>query len=144
MKPYRVQWNEALLAAWSILTLSIVTGLVQNEWQGRLVPPRGPFRAALSVPGLDAGVAQGLDACFLDVRGDLAYRQGHVAGAYNYDRLPDGPPRGRPLIVYCSSTCGRDQSIAVRLAGQGYSPVYVLRGGFESWTHRPIRQGDQP
>jgi len=77
---------------------------------------------------------------FMDVRDPGSYVAAHIPGAKRVDdssiqdflRTTD---RDRPVIIYCyhghSSLGG-----AAFLLEQGFSEVFSLRGGFESWRGR--------
>jgi rhodanese-related sulfurtransferase len=75
----------------------------------------------------------------VDVRGDEAYRQGHIAGAValDPDELPGyftrlGPPRDRPLVFTCFRGF-RSVAAAASIGRLGFSEVYSLAGGMERW-----------
>jgi rhodanese-related sulfurtransferase len=75
----------------------------------------------------------------IDVRGDEAYRQGHIAGAValDPDELPGyftrlGPSRDRPVVFACFRGF-RSVVAAAGIGRLGYREVYSLAGGMERW-----------
>lgn len=79
---------------------------------------------------------------WIDARVSTEYDQGHIPGALllNEDKWNEllGPvimaSNGKtPLVVYCDAHCNASLSVAQRLKKTGLDPVYLLKGGWESW-----------
>jgi len=83
---------------------------------------------------------------WVDARSQEEYDREHIPGAVllnedAWDELVEGALRdwipGQPIVVYCSKRdCQQSQKVAARLREVGVSPVYVLKGGWESWLTR--------
>ena len=76
-------------------------------------------------------------AVVVDIRDPQAYAAGHIIDATHLDNhsLHDFIAKAdldAPLIVACYHG-NSSQSAAAYLAGQGFSEVYSLDGGFELW-----------
>ena len=88
----------------------------------------------------DAGVL------FLDVRGEAAYNEGHVAGSEHLDVKGDGFTQeafnalvGAPdakVVIYCNGeNCTRSAHAAEKAVAWGFTKVYYFRGGFPDWNN---------
>src|SRR5579862_2319274 len=86
----------------------------------------------------------GAKALWIDARSKADYEAKHVPGALllnedDWDRLLepvlDEWSNDRVIVVYCSSLrCQASHEVAARLRDEvGLSPVYVLKGGWETW-----------
>lgn len=76
-------------------------------------------------------------ATVVDIRDQNSFNTSHIPQAHNLnnDNLPvflQQADRNQALIVYCYHGIS-SQSAADFLAGQGFSEVYSLDGGFEQW-----------
>ncbi|MCG7600641.1 thiosulfate sulfurtransferase GlpE [Halomonas sp. McH1-25] len=76
----------------------------------------------------------------VDIRDPLSYARGHIPGSRHLDNatvgtLLDESPRDRAMVVVCYHGHSSQQA-ATWLAGQGFSHVYSLDGGFTDWEHR--------
>ncbi len=75
-----------------------------------------------------------------DVRDQDSYDEGHIANAIHLSmaRLQEyceSVDKTKPVLVYCYHGIS-SQSVAQHLVEQGFSEVYSLIGGFETWkTH---------
>ncbi len=78
----------------------------------------------------------------VDVREYDEFAAGHLPGAINVPRgilefkigtVPQAADLHAPLLVYCR-TSGRAALSAVQLQKIGYTKVYSLAGGFETWS----------
>lgn len=97
------------------------------------------------VPSLNVRAAQnlGVPILWIDTRSEKEYQSGHIPGALwvdegQYESIMDELlNRWKPqtaLIVYCSSQkCSASRHVALRLKKTGFSPVYLLQGGWEVW-----------
>ena len=78
-------------------------------------------------------------AVIVDIRDPQSYANGHISGSLHLDNhsLPNfiaAADLDHPLIVTCYHGHS-SQSAAAYLANQGFSDVYSLDGGFETWRH---------
>lgn len=76
-------------------------------------------------------------AAIVDIRDQNSFNTSRIAQAHNLnnDNLPvflQQADRNQALIVYCYHGIS-SQSAADFLAGQGFTQVYSLDGGFEQW-----------
>ncbi|ABE58280.1 MULTISPECIES: thiosulfate sulfurtransferase GlpE [Chromohalobacter] len=76
----------------------------------------------------------------VDIRDPLSFSQGHIPGSQHLDNtsvagLLERTPRERPMVVVCYHGHSSQQA-ANWLAGQGFSDVYSLDGGFTDWAAR--------
>jgi rhodanese-related sulfurtransferase len=79
------------------------------------------------------------DAVVLDVRGDGAYRAGHILNAVHVPIDPLSTQakmlakyRGRPIIATCR-TGQRSAEALKTLRGLGFERLYTLSGGIAAW-----------
>lgn len=125
-----LQHNPTLVAVFGVVLLL----LIANELHGHFT----------SGPRLNPGAAVRLindrDALALDVRQPAEFKRGHLLGAVNIpgaklkDRIQElNKYKERPIIVYSGMSAGALEPVKL-LRGQGFSEVYALRGGINSWT----------
>lgn len=89
------------------------------------------------IPPEQAQALRHQGAVVVDIRDPQAYAAGHIKNATHLDNhsLHDFIAKAdldAPLIVACYHG-NSSQSAAAYLAGQGFSEVYSLDGGFELW-----------
>ena len=89
------------------------------------------------IPPEQAQALRDQGAVVVDIRDPQAYAAGHIKNAKHLDNhsLHDFIAKAdldAPLIVACYHG-NSSQSAAAYLAGQGFSEVYSLDGGFELW-----------
>ena len=89
------------------------------------------------IPPEQAQALREQGAVVVDIRDPQAYAAGHIKDATHLDNhsLHDFIAKAdldAPLIVACYHG-NSSQSAAAYLAGQGFSEVYSLDGGFELW-----------
>ena len=89
------------------------------------------------IPPEQAQALRDQGAVVVDIRDPQAYAAGHIKNATHLDNhsLHDFIAKAdldAPLIVACYHG-NSSQSAAAYLAGQGFSEVYSLDGGFELW-----------
>ena len=89
------------------------------------------------IPPEQAQALRDQGAVVVDIRDLQAYAAGHIKNATHLDNhsLHDFIAKAdldAPLIVACYHG-NSSQSAAAYLAGQGFSEVYSLDGGFELW-----------
>jgi rhodanese-related sulfurtransferase len=78
---------------------------------------------------------------FIDARLSEPYSNGHIQGAIpsnNYDNLLDelffNHSLDDPVVIYCdNSDCGLSEDLAVQLEMDGFSNLYVFKGGWGEW-----------
>ena len=73
-------------------------------------------------------------AQIVDIRDPHSYASLHVTGAQRLDFIA-AADLDAPLLVFCYHGHS-SQSAAAFLAGQGFSQVYSVDGGFENWRTR--------
>lgn len=82
-----------------------------------------------------------------DVRDLETYLGAHIPGAVHLsmDRLRgfcEATDKSTPILLYCYHGVS-SQAVAQHLIDQGFSEVYSLKGGFETWrSHYPIDATD--
>ena len=92
---------------------------------------------------LSAAVALGQEVLWIDARSSQEYEKRHISHAVllnedQWDQLLgdalDHWRPGQPVVVYCDSRfCKASLGVARRLREEGVNPVYVLKGGWETW-----------
>jgi len=78
---------------------------------------------------------------FIDARHISAYSEGHISGAFlsdNYDFLLDklffNHEMDDPIVIYCdNSECGLSEELAIQLELDGFSNLYIFKGGWGEW-----------
>lgn len=97
---------------------------------------------------LEAWLDAGQPLTLVDIRDPMSYAQGHIPGSRHLDNatvgdLLDAAPRERTLVVVCYHGHSSQQA-ADWLAGQGFTQVYSLDGGFTDWqVHHPHRVANE-
>lgn len=76
----------------------------------------------------------------VDIRDPLSFSRGHIPGSRHVDNatvgdLVDQAPGDQPMVVVCYHGHSSQQA-AEWLAGQGFTRVYSLDGGFVDWQVR--------
>ena len=99
------------------------------------------------IPPEQAQALRDQGAVVVDIRDPQAYAAGHIKNATHLDNhsLHDFIAKAdldAPLIVACYHG-NSSQSAAAYLAGQGFSEVYSLDGGFELWRATYPGETDQ-
>ncbi len=72
-----------------------------------------------------------------DVRDRDSYDEGHIVNAIHLtmavlQEFCESVDKSQPILVYCYHGIS-SQSVAQHLIDQGFSEVYSLAGGFETW-----------
>jgi len=87
---------------------------------------------------------EGKNVIIADVRDRDSYNEGHITKAI-YLSMPalqefcEMTDKSRPILVYCNHGIS-SRSVAQHLIDQGFSEVYSLLGGFETWKeHHPTQ-----
>ncbi|MBV4461670.1 thiosulfate sulfurtransferase GlpE [Pseudomonas sp. COR58] len=89
------------------------------------------------IPPEQAKALREQGAVVVDIRDPQAFASGHVTGSHHLDNhsVADfirNADLDAPTVVVCYHG-NSSQSAAAYLAGQGFSDVYSLDGGFELW-----------
>lgn len=98
----------------------------------------------LDIPTLEAWLDAERALTLVDIRDPMSYAQGHIPGSRRLDNDSVGAfieetSREHPLVVVCYHG-NSSQQAAAWLAGQGFTEVYSLDGGFTEWqSHHPGR-----
>ncbi|WP_337842940.1 rhodanese-like domain-containing protein [Rheinheimera sp.] len=120
-----------LTAAWVVLFLALVVSWMKSLTSK--IKQISPTELTMLVNRQDATV--------LDIRAEADFRKGHITGARNIQASQlqaAGLPglenqKDNPIIVVCQAGMSA-QSVAASLNKQGFSQVFVLQGGMNSWT----------
>ncbi|MFC4655426.1 MULTISPECIES: rhodanese-like domain-containing protein [Rheinheimera] len=120
-----------LTAAWVVLFLALVVSWMKSLTSK--IKQISPTELTMLVNRKDATV--------LDIRSDADFRKGHITGARNITASQiqaAGLPglenqKDNPIIVVCQAGMSA-QGVADSLNKQGFSQVFVLQGGMNSWT----------
>ncbi len=146
MRMIRVALRQAL----GIIAVALLPALLSAAFH-----PRKPMESRSDEIDLATVEGWGQTVLWVDARPMDEFREGHISGAIplnleQWDSLiaafldrwnPD-----QKIVVYCSSRdCDLSKQVADRLRENKISPVYVLRGGWESWVSRhgdAISKGD--
>jgi thiosulfate sulfurtransferase len=78
-------------------------------------------------------------AVFVDVRDPASFEAAHIPGATylndaNIQKFVDHTDKSKPIVAYCYHG-HTSLGAAAYLMDQGFTEVYSLIGGFESWRH---------
>ncbi|WP_296132772.1 thiosulfate sulfurtransferase GlpE [Pseudomonas sp. Ga0074129] len=89
------------------------------------------------IPAQHAQALRQQGAVVVDIRDPQSFAAGHISGSQHLDNYSlhafiSQADLDAPLIVTCYHG-NSSQSAAAYLAGQGFSDVYSLDGGFELW-----------
>lgn len=120
-----------LTAAWVVLFLALIVSLVKSLTSK--IKQISPTELTMLVNRQEATV--------LDIRADADFRKGHITGARNIPASQlqaAGLPglenqKDSPIIVVCQAGMSA-QGVAASLNKQGFSQVFVLQGGMNTWT----------
>ena len=112
-------------------------------------PRRPPWNREALAPGevtLATAEAWGAGTLWVDAPPVGAYEAGHAPEAVhtalvNWDadfpKFLDQWQPGQRVLVYCSAaSCHLAEEVAARLRQSRIEPVFVLKGGLESWRER--------
>jgi rhodanese-related sulfurtransferase len=114
-------------------------------------PHRPPWNHQAMAPGevtLATAEGWGAGTLWVDARPVAAYEAGHAPGAVHLDlvnwendfpKFLDQWQPGQRVLVYCSAaSCHLAEEVAGRLRQSRIEPVFVLKGGWETWReHHP-------
>lgn len=131
-----------------LLLLLPIPFAVLNAWLNPNTPPWNPMQLVEGEIVLEHLLEWEDDYILVDARAPEAYGAGHMPDAINlyageFDvqilNLLDVWSPDRSVIVYCDSRqCDASAEMAARLKEDfQMERVYVLKGGWESWTQAP-------
>ncbi|MEW6279540.1 MAG: rhodanese-like domain-containing protein [Candidatus Eremiobacterota bacterium] len=144
------------LESWTLVTLSLLLGLLYNQLSPVPLPVLGPveFEAGLGALSVEQVRSYlGLrKAVPVDARAHTAFLDAHLPGAGSlpsvefeaYAKQLSVVPKSTMLIVYCDDrSCGAEQRVARRLTHLGYYNVYTMPDGIRGWMARgyPVERG---
>jgi rhodanese-related sulfurtransferase len=158
---------QMLRQAGIMVLLAVVLGVLSNSFRQERIPLAQDWSSQARLEqGADTISEISLEearkaflsgrAVFLDARFPVAYREGHIRGAYNLpwesvEQLADGVladiPRDIMIITYCDGkNCDLSMNLARELFFRGYENVRVLVNGWTRWKGAglPVSQGDGP
>ena len=83
---------------------------------------------------------------FIDARAEEYYLEGHIPGAICNDDLDQliNDIDNRMInndffVVYCSDDdCGSSEDLAYQLQDQGFTDIYLFKGGWKQWTENNL------
>lgn len=89
---------------------------------------------------LDEWLAADAPLTLVDIRDSMSFAHGRIPGSRHLDNdsvptLLEAAPLAQPMVVICYHGHSSQQA-ADWLAGQGFTQVYSLDGGFTEWQHR--------
>ena len=79
---------------------------------------------------------------FIDAREPEYFEDGHIKGAWNIPfffeltfKLDSLQGKDSPVVLYCSGDeCGSSEDLAYELQGEGFTNLYVFKGGWTKWS----------
>ncbi len=74
----------------------------------------------------------------LDIRKDDEFKKGRINGSRNFPKRSAFQNlhllrNDQAIFLYADKDHGMIKSVAKKFIKKGYSPVYILKGGFENW-----------
>ena len=83
---------------------------------------------------------------FIDARAEEYYQKGHIPNSIcndNFDSLvyqvEDLITYINGFVVYCSDDdCGSSEDLAYQLQEQGFTNIYLFKGGWKQWTENEL------
>ncbi len=118
-----------------ILLVALVPALLMAWFH----PPKPPV---INMVTLDAVIAWKTSCIWIDARPQVEFEKDHIPGAMSLNETTWDQQIGAVLaswnaqarlVVYCDERCSASVDVARRLEGMGIQPVFVLKGGWESW-----------
>ena len=79
---------------------------------------------------------------FVDARAEEYYHEGHIPNSICNDdfnslviQVEDFVDYNSGFVVYCSDDdCGSSEDLAYQLQDQGFTNIYLFKGGWKQWT----------
>lgn len=117
---------------WAALGVIVIAFIANEAW--RAFSGSGPISSAEAVRLMNSD-----DALVVDTRSSSEYKKSHILNAKHVpaagidDRAKEiSRDTSKPIIVYCGA--GNSASAAAaKLRAKGYTRVYALKGGINSW-----------
>ena len=83
---------------------------------------------------------------FIDARAEEYYLEGHIPNSICNDdfnslviQLEDLVDYNSGFVVYCSDDdCGSSEDLAYQLQDQGYTNIYLFKGGWKQWKQNNL------
>ncbi len=127
--------SQFIAANWLLCAAFIIMLIIYFVYEFRLASA-GRFNLqaqdAINLANRNKGV-------FLDIRDDEAYSKAHIVGAIHatIDTLKSNTKmlnkhKEAPIIIYCDNGVTAKSAYQL-LKKEGFSKVYVLKGGLKSW-----------
>lgn len=152
-----MRFHLFVLLAATMLLLAALTGCNSADIHARTTPPNNnpaaetPGQAAAPTPAMPADNVRRINiadaraefdggkAIMVDVRGDVAFKQGHIKGAQSI-ALGDlvgkagDLPKDKTIILYCSCPAEHSSVAAGQmLHNKGLDNTAALVGGYPAW-----------
>jgi rhodanese-related sulfurtransferase len=136
--------KEAIIITIVVVIVAMVVNFTRDEGIP-LIADAEAFRIQTNADFIVAADAEGYfnegRGIFLDAREERLYAVEHIEGALNLPSTPDGVdemaymvPADPVLICYSAEATEREAGvIADKLLEIGFTKVFVLHGGLESW-----------
>ena len=86
------------------------------------------------------------DILFVDARAEEYYSEGHIPNSICHDNIDTLFLKlerkiffDDAFVVYCSDDhCGSSEELAISLQENGYSNIYVFKGGWKQWSESDL------
>ena len=83
---------------------------------------------------------------FIDARAEEFYHDGHIPNSICNDdfdslvyQIEDFVTYNNGFVVYCSDDdCGSSEDLAYQLQDQGFTNIYLFKGGWEQWMENDL------
>ena len=83
---------------------------------------------------------------FIDARAEEYYHEGHIPNSICNDdfdslvyQIEDIITYKNGFVVYCSDDdCGSSEDLAYQLQGQGFTNIYLFKGGWKQWMENDL------
>ena len=83
---------------------------------------------------------------FIDARAEEYYHEGHIPNSICNDdfdslvyQIEDIITYNNGFVVYCSDDdCGSSQDLAYKLQDQGFTNIYLFKGGWKQWMENNL------
>lgn len=147
--------RRSLIEAVACAALALLAGLFWNTLSGRgVLHARGAVniklsRTGLFIPSVDMDqvrrISEGQEnAQLIDARESIAFFLDHIPTAKNvpedstdeaFRALVADLPRDGRMVIYCSSeTCHMAETLAARMAAEGFTRLEIYKGGWAEWN----------
>lgn len=145
-------WQSILLTGLAIL-IGLGLNLVRSDripWLAKklttaesIIPERESPETFLVAITLDQAKSMyDQNMVFIDAREKEYYAQGHIQGAWENAflfelvfNLEAKQGKETAFVIYCSDDgCGSSEELAYDLEAQGFTKIYVFKGGWYAWT----------